>query len=119
MTPHDFLANFEVLAEAPNGIQRLRELVLELAMRGKLVQQDPADESAHDLITRIKVEKSKAGIELNGESPVTEDEQPFPLPSTWRWARLAGVCSYIQRGKSPTYVDLSNIPVVSQKWVPR
>ena len=39
MTPHDLLANFEVLAEAPNGIQRLRELVLELAVRGKLVER--------------------------------------------------------------------------------
>ena len=54
MTPHDLLANFEILAEAPNGISRLRELVLELAMRGKLVEQNPADEPAIELAKRIQ-----------------------------------------------------------------
>ena len=117
MTPHDLLANFEILAEAPNGLQRLRELVLELAVRGKLVEQDPADEPANDLIRQIKAEKSRLRLELGGESPISRTEEPFDLPPTWRWVRLSGVCSYIQRGKSPSYVDKSNIPVVSQKCV--
>ena len=59
MTPHDLLAAFEVLAEAPEGIARLRELVLQLAVRGKLVPQDPNDEPACVLLERIAAEKAQ------------------------------------------------------------
>ena len=57
MTPHDLLATFETLAEASDGIARLRELVLQLAVRGKLVSQDPNDEPACVLLERIAAEK--------------------------------------------------------------
>lgn len=43
MTPKTFLQNFVRLADAPNGIQKLRELILQLAVQGNLVPQDPAD----------------------------------------------------------------------------
>ena len=46
MTPQDLIAAFEKLAEAPDGVTRLRELVLQLAVRGKLVPQNPEDEPA-------------------------------------------------------------------------
>ena len=53
MTVDTFLANFERLADAPNGIPKLRELILQLAVRGKLVPQDPNDEPASELLKRI------------------------------------------------------------------
>ena len=46
MTPEALRAQFDVMAEAPNGVQQLRELVLQLAVRGKLVPQDLGDEPA-------------------------------------------------------------------------
>ena len=51
MTPGEFIAAFDVIAEAPGGIERLRELVLQLAVRGQLVPQDLGDEPASELLS--------------------------------------------------------------------
>jgi len=53
MTPDRFLEQFGYLADAPNGIAKLRELILQLAVRGKLVAQDPNDEPASVLLEKI------------------------------------------------------------------
>ena len=54
MTPRDFIAHFDTIAEAPNGVARLREFVLRLAVRGRLVPQVPDDEPAGSLLRRLK-----------------------------------------------------------------
>jgi type I restriction enzyme S subunit len=75
------------------GIKKLRELILELAVRGKLVPQDPNDEPASELLKRIAAEKEalvKAG-KLKKQKvlpPISDDEKPFDLPHGWEWARL-------------------------------
>lgn len=85
--------NLPLLASAPNGIKKLRELILELAVRGKLVPQDPSDEPASELLTRIaegkarlvaegKIKKQKALAEIG------EEEKPFNVPTNWEWIRL-------------------------------
>jgi type I restriction enzyme S subunit len=88
MTPHDLLANFETLAEAPDGIARLRELILQLAVRGKLVPQDPNDEPARLLLERIAAEKARLVKEGKIPKPkslplVDEDEVLFEVPEGW------------------------------------
>ena len=93
MTPHDLIAAFELLAEAPDGIARLRELVLELAVRGKLVPQDPNDEPASVLLERIAAEKARLVKEGKIPKPkplppVGEEEVPFGVPEGWVWCRL-------------------------------
>lgn len=117
MTPHDLLANFEVLAEAPNGIQRLRELVLELAVRGKLVEQDPGDESADELLKLLKAEKTRfiaSGVIRGGKHlpDVGPDEKSFKLPPTWRWSRLRSISRDLGQ-KVPdvpfSYIDVGSI----------
>lgn len=75
------------------GIKKLRELILELAVRGKLVPQDTNDESASDLLKRIQVEKkeliTKGKIKKDTQSPhITEKEKPFTLPHGWTWSRF-------------------------------
>lgn len=50
-----FFKNFEFLAEAPNGVQKLRELILQLAVQGKLVPQDPNDEIAKNLLQHLRL----------------------------------------------------------------
>ena len=104
------------------GIKKLRELILELAVRGKLVQQDPNDEPAGELLKRIQAEKAKLIAEgkIKKAKPLAEiadDEKLFELPKGWEWVRLGEVCSYIQRGKGPAYVDKSDFFVISQKCV--
>ncbi len=75
------------------GIQKLRGLILDLAVRGKLVPQDPNDEPASELLKRVQAEKAKLIAEgkLKKEkllAPITDDEKPFGLPKGWEWQRL-------------------------------
>ncbi len=104
------------------GVKKLRELILELAVRGKLVPQDANDEPASELLKRIAAEKAKLIAEGTIKKskplePIANDEKPFDLPVGWEWVRLGNICSYIQRGKGPSYVDNSEFIVVSQKCV--
>jgi len=114
--------NLPLLAGAPNGIKKLRELILELAVRGKLVPQDPSDEPAGALLKRVAEEKSRLVAEgkIKKQKTLEEiatEECPFVLPAGWEWTRLGNVSAYIQRGKGPAYVDQSDFRVVSQKCV--
>lgn len=78
------------------GIKKLRELILELAVRGKLVPQDPNDEPASELLKRIAAEKAelvKQGkIKKQKLLPeISEDEKPFELPVGWEWVRFGKI----------------------------
>jgi len=59
MNLETFFDNFELLSNAPNGVQKLRELILQLAVQGKLVPQDPNDEPASVLLEKIRAEKER------------------------------------------------------------
>lgn len=88
------------------GIKKLRELILELAVRGKLVPQDPNYEPASELLKRIAAEKAelvKQG-KIKKQKPlpeISEDEKPFELPEGWEWVRL-GTLGYTQTGGTPS-----------------
>ncbi|BDI44029.1 restriction endonuclease subunit S [Escherichia coli] len=81
------------------GIKKLRELILELAVRGKLVPQDPNDEPASELLKRIAAEKAelvKQG-KIKKQKPlpgISEEEKPFELPQGWEWARINDIASF-------------------------
>ncbi|MEQ9865219.1 restriction endonuclease subunit S [Pectobacterium aroidearum] len=89
------------------GIKKLRELILELAVRGKLVPQDPNDEPASDLLKRIAAEKTelvKQG-KIKKQKPlpeISEDEKPFELPEGWEWVRLGELFNSIASGGTPS-----------------
>ena len=73
--------------------QALREKILDLAMRGKLVPQDPNDEPASVLLEKIKAEKEQLIKEKKIKkskplAPITDDEKPFDIPESWEWVRL-------------------------------
>lgn len=116
------LSNLDLLATAPGGVARLRELILTLAVQGKLVSQDPADEPASVLLQKIRTEKDRLIAEgkIKRDKPlagIAEEEKPFELRQGWEWVRLGDICAYIQRGKGPVYADSSEHRVVSQKCV--
>jgi type I restriction enzyme, S subunit len=78
------------------GIKKLRELILELAVRGKLVAQDPNDEPASILLKKIAIEKERLYQEKKIKkqkalSKITQDETPFKLPIGWEWTRLQDI----------------------------
>lgn len=102
-----FAENFDVLAEAVGGPARLRGFVLDLATRGRLVPQVPAEGMARPPRATVA-----PVVERNADAPSL-----FDLPESWCWTTIGDVCSYIQRGKSPKYVETSSVPVVSQKCV--
>jgi type I restriction enzyme S subunit len=104
------------------GIKKLRELILELAVRGKLVQQDPKDEPASILLERIaaervKLTKLKIIKKPKSQTDIVDTEMAFTLPPGWKWDRLQNMTRYIQRGIGPQYDDLGTVRVISQKCV--
>jgi len=119
--------NFAALIRTPEEIKQLRDAILQLAVQGKLVEQYPADGTAADLLKQIA--KAKAADQkkrkANGERvakakplpPITQDEIPFEIPDSWEWVRLDNLCDYIQRGKSPKYSEIEEIPVIAQKCI--
>jgi type I restriction enzyme, S subunit len=86
------LQQFDLLATAPGGVAQLRELILTLAVQGKLVPQDPADEPASALLKRIRAEKDRliAAGKIKRDKPlaaIEDDEKPFGLPLGWEWVK--------------------------------
>ena len=71
----------------------LKSKVLDLAMRGKLVEQDPSDEPASVLLEKIKAEKEQLIKEKKIKKnkplpPISDEEKPFEIPDSWEWVRL-------------------------------
>ena len=106
---------YDRVAEAPDVVGRLRRFVLDLAVRGKLVEQDPADEPASELLTRIAAKKARlvaAGRIRRRKALPALEERPFSVPDNWCWARIREITS--DRGqKVPketfTYIDVTAI----------
>ena len=92
--------NFSVLASAPNGIKKLRELILELAVRGKLLPQDPREEPASELLKRIAEEKARLVAEGKIKKSKPTNENPaevfYEIPSTWAVASLGQVVEIVR-----------------------
>ncbi len=99
--------------------KKLKQLVLDLAIHGKLVPQDPNDEPASELLKRIQEEKAKSD---NGKktsiSSDNLDEVPFEVPSGWVWCRLSDITERIEdclhstapnEGKGYPLIRTSNI----------
>ena len=128
------------LREANMTAQQLKNSILQMAVQGKLVPQDPNDEPASVLLERIRAEKEKLikegkikkeknpSVIFRGEDnlpyekvgknePVCiADEIPFEIPESWEWVRLKSISiKEIKRGKSPTYTEKSSVFVFAQK----
>ena len=89
--------------------QALRDRILDLAMRGKLVPQDPNDEPASVLLEKIKAEKAELVKEkkIKKSKPlpeITDDEKPFDIPDSWEWVRAIDITSNIGDGLHGTPV---------------
>jgi len=118
---------------------QLKKSILQYAVQGKLIPQNPADETASILLDQINHEK-KSPIEsnkikantcksvifrrdnsyyemVNNVEKCIDDELPFEIPDSWEWVRLGELCKYIQRGKSPKYSLIRKYPVVAQKCI--
>ena len=110
------LNNFDTIFKNETSLETLDKLILDLAIKGKLVEQDPSDEPASELIKRIKAEKEQLIKEkvIKKEKPlppIEEDEIPFDIPSSWEWVRLGEIGFKITDGSH-------NPPIDSKKGYP-
>ena len=112
------LSNMELIAAAPGGVAKLRELILTLAVQGKLVPQDPADEPAGVLLQKIRAEKDRLIAEgkIKRDKPLAEigdEEKPFELPPGWEWLRLGSTMEMLNgRAFKPSEWMDAGLPIV-------
>ena len=112
------LDEFSVIFDRPEKIKKLREYILSLAVRGKLVPQDENDKPASVLLEKIREEKKRLvkdkKIKKEKSLPqISEDEIPYELPKGWEWVRLGEVCK-LYNGyafKSKDYIE-KGMPII-------
>ena len=114
------LSNLNLLATASGGVARLRELILTLAVQGKLVPQDASDEPASVLLAKIRAEKdwlvAEGKIKRDKPAEIAKEEKVFELPVGWEWSTLATVGVINPRNDASddvmaSFVQMSSIPV--------
>ncbi|HBB9957724.1 TPA: restriction endonuclease subunit S [Vibrio parahaemolyticus] len=98
--------HFDTLFTTEESIDQLKQTILQLAVMGKLVPQDPSDEPAAELLKRITDEKAQLVKEKKIKKqkalpPIAEDEKPFELPSGWEWCSLSSLGHFFG-GKTPS-----------------
>ncbi len=122
MNADRLFALYDRVAEAPDAIGRLRRFVLDLALRGKLVEQDPADEPALGLLNRIdEANDPLAGFNRAKKSralpPINPREVPFELPSAWQWVYFGNIVDFsagrTPPRKEPSYWNTGDFPWIS------
>ena len=115
MSIEALFSDFDRLMQSPESVHRLRRFILDLAVRGTLVPQDPADEPAAALLQRIAKEKArlvKAGEIRKPKKLPSIDDIPYALPPSWIWTRIREITS--DRGQCTpesafTYIDVTSI----------
>lgn len=120
MDVQQFLAEFGHIANAPTGVSKLRELVIQLAISGRLVERIESEAATSQAVEasaalRLAYERELDLRATRMHPPL--DSRPFPIPDHWQWVRLEQICLYIQRGKGPKYVERSSTHVISQKCI--
>lgn len=97
MKPQTFFEKFDRFADAPDAVAKMRELVLQLAMQGRLVSQSLEDEPADALVATIAEDrtafvKEKSLARQRVFAPIEDTQCPFALPRGWAWTRLGSLC---------------------------
>ncbi len=105
--------HFDTLFTTEASIDALKQTILQLAVMGKLVQQDPNDEPASELLKRIEQEKAQLVQEGKIKKqkllpPVSDEEKPFELPEGWEWCKLQNITSKITDGDHKTPPRITN-----------
>jgi type I restriction enzyme S subunit len=123
MTPDRLLDHFDRISDAPDAIPRLRRFILDLAVRGKLVEQDPNDEPASELLKRIQAEKERLvkNGKMGKQSLVRDDAEaalPFRVPETWSWTPATYPTFLIldlgKKNQTKDVLQAGKFPVVDQ-----
>jgi type I restriction enzyme S subunit len=116
MNPELLLAHFNRISDSPDAISHLRRFILDLAVRGKLVEQDPHDEPASQLLQRIREEKARLATQKTPQHRGETERSQLVAPRGWVVTTLGEVAHKITDGahKTPTYLD-EGVPFISVK----
>jgi type I restriction enzyme S subunit len=98
----------KLFADQLTQLENLNQAILQEAVQGKLVMQDPKDEPASELLKRIKAEKAKSGKKEKPSPTIKLEEIPFEIPENWVWCRLGEICTKIGSGSTPKGSNYSN-----------
>ncbi len=120
--------HFDTAFAAPDGIQRLRELILKLAMQGKMVPQDANDSPVSELLWSIEAEKKRLVKERKIRTPKTlpeipSSDEPYSLPDGWQWVRLGAIGNIFNGNsinaseKESKYAGVKGLPYIATKDV--
>lgn len=108
-----FVESFPALVEAAGGIDRMRGLLIEIAVRGRLCRPTKTDELVDRQLARILEEKTKGPRNKAGAAISTVDAPPFDIPSHWRWIRWGDLVLSTGSGWSP---QCENRPRQEGEW---
>lgn len=116
MNTDTFFEQFDSLIELPGGVGKIRELILQLAVQGKLVEQDANDGTARELVQRIVAAKETKRSQADMES-LNHDEISFAIPDQWIWAKLKDLSLKITDGthRSPPNTPSGEFMYVTAK----
>ena len=108
--------HFDTLFTTEHSIDRLEQTILQLAVMGRLVPQDPNDEPASKLLERIEEEKVRLYKEGKIKKPkklpgITEEEKPFNLPKGWEWSRLEKIAQINPRNHADDSLEVGFVPM--------
>ncbi|WP_103665887.1 restriction endonuclease subunit S [Gracilimonas amylolytica] len=114
----DLLDEFNIVIDTAEGLTELRSLILGLAVRGKLVSQDPNDEPASELLKKIEAEKKRLYKEDEIRKPkklknVSDEEAPFEIPKNWIWTRLGKTANDVHYG----YTESADFEISEPKFL--
>lgn len=120
--------HFDTAFAAPDGIAKLREVILKLAMQGKLVPQHANDVPANELFKTIEAEKKRMLKDRKIKAPktlpeITASDEPYTLPHGWKWVRLGAVGNVFNGNsinaseKESKYVGVEGLPYIATKDV--
>jgi len=101
MRPQVLLDHFDRIRDAPDAIPRLRRFILDLAVRGKLVNQNADDEPASKLLKNTQVKRGQPALTGETIKHSVNADVPFEIPSNWIWAPLGNICSKTGSGSTP------------------
>ncbi|QSJ20236.1 restriction endonuclease subunit S [Nostoc sp. UHCC 0702] len=109
-----FFHNFELLTDAPNAVVKLREIILQLSVKGKLAHQYLNDEPASVMLKNIEIEKEnlikqKKIKRIDSLPAIDFNNLPYAIPKNWEWVRLGSLVEVITKGSSPKWQGINYV----------
>lgn len=114
--------HFDTLITTDYAVEQLKQTILQLAVQGKLVPQDPTDEPASELLKRIATEKAQLikDKKIKKQKPlseITDEEKLFQTPIGWEWVKFGELSDFINGDRGKNYPNKSEYVEKGMPWI--